>query len=76
MALIYNEQVRFNWNLLWLAMLVFTTLAVAGCSGVNASGTVSPASFFLPGMLKADPQAVPNTPVAGSMTFPQLAQAR
>jgi len=27
----------------------------AGCSGVNASQNVSPASFFLPGLLQTDP---------------------
>jgi len=27
----------------------------AGCSGINHTHSVSPASFFLPGLLKADP---------------------
>jgi hypothetical protein len=27
----------------------------AGCSGINASHSVSPASFFLPGLLQAEP---------------------
>lgn len=34
-----------------LALLVLG----AGCSGINTTGSVSPASFFLPGLLKADP---------------------
>ena len=38
-------------------MLAFVLLAGAGCSGINASGSVSPASFFLPGLMKADPPA-------------------
>jgi hypothetical protein len=41
--------------LLLLAMLVAFALSVAGCSGINTSGSVSPASFFLPGIMKADP---------------------
>jgi hypothetical protein len=28
---------------------------MAGCSGINASHSISPASFFLPGLLQADP---------------------
>jgi hypothetical protein len=31
-------------------------LLVTGCGGISASHSVSPASFFLPGLLKADPQ--------------------
>ncbi len=39
-------------------MLVFLTLFSAGCGGINAGTTVSPADFLLPGVghcLKADP---------------------
>jgi hypothetical protein len=75
-GLIYTGQVRLNWNLPRLAMLVFVTLASAGCGGINAGTTVSPASFFLPGLLKADPQSATNAPVAVSAPFQQLAQAR
>jgi hypothetical protein len=57
-------------------MLAFLTLFGAGCSGINASTTVSPASFFLPGLLKADPPAATNAPVAVSAPVQQLAQAR
>jgi len=77
MGLIYNRQVRLNWNFLRLAMLAFVTLWGAGCSGINASGSASPASFFLPGLLKADPSpAATNAPVAASGRFQQLALAR
>jgi hypothetical protein len=35
---------------------VLTLLALAtGCGGFNGSYSASPASFFLPGLLKADP---------------------
>ncbi|HEY5234246.1 MAG TPA: hypothetical protein VIK35_11995 [Verrucomicrobiae bacterium] len=37
------------------ALLAATALSAAGCSGINSSQSVSPASFFLPGLLKADP---------------------
>ena len=56
-------------------MLVFLTLAGAGCSGINTGATVSPATFFLPGLMKADPPAATNAPVAVSAPFQQLAQA-
>jgi hypothetical protein len=57
-------------------MLAFLTLFGAGCSGINASTSVSPASFFLPGLMKADPPGATNAPVAVSAPFQQLAQAR
>jgi hypothetical protein len=57
-------------------MLVFLTLFSAGCGGINAGTTVSPASFFLPGLLKADPPPATDAPVAVSAPFQQLAQAR
>ena len=44
-----------NWKLLRLAIIVPALVLSAGCSGINASGSASPASFFLPGLLQADP---------------------
>jgi hypothetical protein len=38
-----------------LALLGGTVLLATGCSGINASKSFSPASFFLPGLLQADP---------------------
>jgi hypothetical protein len=76
MGLIYTGQVRLNWNFLWLAMLAFMMLVSTGCSGINASGSVSPATFFLPGLMKAEPPAASNAPLAVSAPFQQLAQAR
>jgi len=29
----------------------------AGCSGINASKSISPATFLLPGFMQADPSA-------------------
>jgi len=74
MGLIYNGQMRFKWNFLRLAMLM--ALFVTGCSGINTGGSVSPASFFLPGLLKAGPSAVTNAPVAGLAGLRQFALAR
>jgi hypothetical protein len=49
-------------------LLAAVTLGVA-CSGVNASHSVSPASFFLPGLIRVEPAPVgaPETPAAGSV---------
>lgn len=35
-------------------MLVVLPLAVSGCSGINAGGSVSPATFLVPGLMKND----------------------
>ncbi len=53
------------------------TLALfgTGCSGINAGGSASPASFFLPGLMKADPPAATPSPVAAAPSL-QLALAR
>ncbi len=77
MCLIYTERVRLNWFFLRLAMLAFLTLGVAGCSGINAGTSVSPATFLLPGLMKADPPplAAP-APMAVIAPSTQLAQAR
>lgn len=47
-------------------MLAAMALFAAGCSGVNASKSVSPLDFFLPGfgsLIKAEPPAT-NAPVS------------
>ncbi len=45
-----------------VAMLLALAFACAGCSGINASHTVSPASFFLPGLMRND--VCTNSPTA------------
>jgi hypothetical protein len=64
----YHGQVRLTWKILWLAVLAALPLAGAGCSGINTSQSVSPASFFLPGLMKNDaPAPTPGlTPVVSS----------
>jgi hypothetical protein len=44
-----------NWKNLRWALVPAVLLLCAGCGGLNATGSVSPASFLLPGLLKADP---------------------
>ena len=53
---------RLHWKILRLAAIPAFMLLGAGCSGLNASQSISPASFFLPGLLKADPPAQPQSP--------------
>ena len=74
---IYTRQVRLNWKLLWLAIIpVFGLLLGTGCSGINASGSVSPATFFLPGLGQVRPDANrPEIPAPASETAPLLARS-
>jgi hypothetical protein len=55
---------------MWLAITAVLALFGAGCAGINASESVSPLDFILPGaghFLKADPPAT-NAPVS----FPEI----
>jgi hypothetical protein len=47
--------VRLNWKILRVLLLAAVLLPAFGCGGLRGSYSVSPASFFLPGLLKADP---------------------
>lgn len=58
----YTPQVRLNRNFLWLGVLVTLALGSAGCGGIHASKSVSPASFFLPGLMKNDAACTNSTP--------------
>jgi hypothetical protein len=67
--------VRLHWKNLWFAIYPALLLLVAGCSGINASHSISPASFFLPGLLKADPPpADPNRTLPADEPVQQIAQ--
>jgi hypothetical protein len=69
--------VRLNWKFLWLAMLVAFALPLSGCGGVNVGGSVSPATFFLPGVKNNVPApAVTGAPLVASKPSQQFAQAR
>jgi hypothetical protein len=54
-------------RLRWLGVVIVATGAVvlSGCGGINASHSVSPASFFLPGLMKVErPKPAPTDPAA------------
>ena len=74
-GLTYTRQVRINRNLLALTTLVALAVGSAGCGGINASQSVSPASFLLPGLMKAGPPAT-NAPVALPETSREVALTR
>lgn len=38
-----------------MAMGLALLVVASGCSGIQTSHSVSPATFFLPGLMKADP---------------------
>jgi len=54
------------------ALLMFA----AGCGGINASKSVSPLDFLMPGLLRAEPGAPSNSVPTGPLTAPvrQVAQ--
>jgi hypothetical protein len=56
-------------------MLMALALFGAGCSGINAGTTISPASFFLPGILKADPPKT-NAPASFPETSKEFASTK
>jgi len=56
-------------------MIVALAVFSAGCSGINASTSVSPATFLLPGLMKTDPPAT-NPPVLLVENSVQLATGR
>ena len=51
------------WKVFHWALLTLLLLGGAGCSGINASKSVSPLDFFLPGLLQADPPPESPAPV-------------
>jgi hypothetical protein len=51
--------VSLNWKFLRLAVIPAFLLVVAGCSGINTTHSVSPATFLLPGLIQADPSPAP-----------------
>jgi hypothetical protein len=44
-----------------LLLLLALVPLIAGCSGVNAGGSVSPATFLLPGLMQNEPEPTPLT---------------
>jgi hypothetical protein len=58
-----------------LALAALAVLA-AGCGGINARHSISPASFLLPGLLKADPPPAQTAPADADPTLPEPAAAQ
>ena len=48
---------KWNWKWLQGAALVALLALGAGCSGIHASKSVSPATFLLPGLIQNDAPA-------------------
>ena len=58
-------------------MLTALAVSLTGCGGVNVGGSVSPATFFLPGVMNTVPApAATGQPKIVSKPSPQFAQAR
>jgi len=75
--LLYTKPVRINGKLIWLAILLLPLPFLAGgCGGINAGTTVSPATFFLPGILRNDMPPATNAPCAIPANSPVYASAR
>jgi hypothetical protein len=54
-----------------ILILAALLLPAVGCGGLHASYSVSPASFFLPGLLQADPP-----PADPNRDLPEVAPAK
>jgi hypothetical protein len=63
--------VRLHWKILKFAIIPVFAVMGTGCSGINASRSVSPASFLLPGLMQTSPQ--PSQP---EITVPQLERVK
>jgi len=62
-----------QWRRFILGLGLLAVIALAsGCSGINASGSVSPASFLLPGLT----ETTPNASVPADKAAPALLVAR
>ena len=59
-------------------MLTALALSLTGCGGVNVGGSVSPATFFLPGAMNTMPAPATGQPVpkVASESSKQFALAR
>ena len=69
--------VKLNTKVGHAALLAGMVLLGVGCSGINASQSVSPATFLLPGIMQAEPPpADPAQPLPEVAPALQLAQAR
>jgi hypothetical protein len=72
-ALIVRPLKR-NWKLFQVASLLIILVLGAGCGGIRASKSVSPASFLIPGLLKNDVPAAQDSTIPASPPGELLAQ--
>jgi hypothetical protein len=69
--------VKLNWKVILAVLSAALAVANSGCSGVNAQGSVSPATFLLPGLIRNDGQpANPAAPLLEPAPGVQVAQVR
>jgi hypothetical protein len=68
--------VKFNRKHKSFASAAILLLLGAGCGGISASHSISPASFLLPGLLKAEPKQPSTAPTSQPEQVQQLAQAQ
>ena len=65
-----------EWKSFWLAVMVAGGVLLTGCGGINASKSISPASFFLPGFGDAKPVPSPDSvPSANAHSDPLKAES-
>jgi hypothetical protein len=64
LAIYSLHLVSLKTKIFWLALGSAIILVTNGCSGINATHSVSPASFFLPGLMKADPPPTNTDPLS------------
>jgi hypothetical protein len=57
-------RVKLKWQSFRVALMVLLAALGAGCSGINASHSISPATFLLPGLGKVgtEPTKAPQDP--------------
>jgi hypothetical protein len=75
MGIYTRDLVKLNWKVTF-ALLPLIALLSGGCGGINASQSVSPATFLIPGLLKATPPPPANEPLPPVPAGSLVAQAQ
>jgi hypothetical protein len=70
------KVVKLNRKCKCVVSVAMLLALCVGCGGINASHTVSPASFFLPGLLQADPKQPSSETVPQPGPVKEYAQAK
>lgn len=58
MIVTYIAPMRLGWRTLGVATLLIPAFLTTGCGGVNATGSVSPLMFLMPGLGQTGPAPV------------------